>query len=108
MTKHLTAIGNSLGLIIEKPILDLLRIDRDTPLEVTTDGHGLYIRPRGENSLLKPPDKAKRLTTAPEESSPPLPQSPSSTVPQQPVDLTGPRPPRTNPSDPNSGHAQDL
>jgi antitoxin MazE len=45
MFKTLTAIGNSLGLIIEKPILDLLKIDRNTPLEVTTDGKGLYIRP---------------------------------------------------------------
>ena len=45
MTKTLTAIGNSLGLIIERPILDLLKIDRDTPLEITTDGKGLYIKP---------------------------------------------------------------
>ncbi|MFY0527373.1 AbrB/MazE/SpoVT family DNA-binding domain-containing protein [Archangium gephyra] len=33
MTKTLTSIGNSLGLIIDKPILELLRIDKDTPLE---------------------------------------------------------------------------
>ena len=45
MTKTLTAIGNSLGLIIERPILDLLKIDRDTPLEITTDWQGLYIKP---------------------------------------------------------------
>ncbi len=45
MTKTLTAIGNSLGLIIERPILDLLKIERDTLLEITTDGKGLYIRP---------------------------------------------------------------
>ncbi len=45
MRKKLTAIGNSLGLLIERPILELLKIDRDTELEVTTDGEGLIIRP---------------------------------------------------------------
>lgn len=50
MIKKLTAIGNSLGLIIERPILELLNIDRDTPLEIRTDGEALIIRPaRGEH-----------------------------------------------------------
>jgi antitoxin MazE len=43
MRKNLTVIGNSLGLIIEKPILDILGITRDTELEVTTDGRRLVI-----------------------------------------------------------------
>jgi len=45
MIKKLTAIGNSLGLIIERPILEILRIDRETSLEVRTDGEALIIRP---------------------------------------------------------------
>lgn len=45
MTKNLVAIGNSLGIIIEKPILDLLKIERDTPLEIKTDGERLIIEP---------------------------------------------------------------
>lgn len=45
MIKKLSAIGNSLGLIIERPILDLLDINKDTPLEVKTDGEALIIRP---------------------------------------------------------------
>ena len=45
MRKKLTAIGNSLGLVIEKPILELLEIDRDTELEIRTDGTGLIIQP---------------------------------------------------------------
>lgn len=45
MIKKLAAIGNSLGIIIERPILDLLDIDRDTELEIKTDGVGLVIRP---------------------------------------------------------------
>jgi antitoxin MazE len=45
MRKSLSAIGNSLGLVIEKPILELLGITRDTELEVTTDGTRLIIEP---------------------------------------------------------------
>jgi antitoxin component of MazEF toxin-antitoxin module len=49
MIKTLTKIGNSMGLIIERPILELLNIDRDTKLEVRTDGEGLIIRPVRED-----------------------------------------------------------
>ena len=45
MIKKLSSVGNSLGLIIDRPILELLNIDRDTPLEVRTDGEALIIRP---------------------------------------------------------------
>jgi antitoxin component of MazEF toxin-antitoxin module len=45
MIKTLRPIGNSLGLIIERPILELLEIDRETPLRVSTDGKILYIEP---------------------------------------------------------------
>jgi antitoxin MazE len=38
-----TAIGNSLGVVIEKPILDLLDIGRDTELEMRTDGKLLIL-----------------------------------------------------------------
>jgi antitoxin MazE len=48
MRKNLTVIGNSLGLIIEKPILDLLGFSRDTELEITTDGRRLVIEPVGQ------------------------------------------------------------
>ncbi|REJ89379.1 MAG: AbrB/MazE/SpoVT family DNA-binding domain-containing protein [Planctomycetota bacterium] len=45
MIKTLTKHGNSLALVIEKPILELLGIDADTPLEVTTDGTNLKVSP---------------------------------------------------------------
>jgi antitoxin MazE len=45
MVKKLSAIGNSLGLVIERPILELLDITKDTPLEIRTDGEALIIRP---------------------------------------------------------------
>lgn len=45
MIKKLSAVGNSLGLIIERPILELLNITKDTALEIKTDGEALIIRP---------------------------------------------------------------
>jgi antitoxin component of MazEF toxin-antitoxin module len=45
MRKKLSAIGNSLGIVIEKPILELLDIDRETELEMSTDGDRLIIEP---------------------------------------------------------------
>lgn len=45
MVKTLKQIGNSYGVIIDKPILEILRITPETPLEITTDGQSLQIRP---------------------------------------------------------------
>ena len=45
MKKTLTKHGNSLAMLIEKPILELLGADGDTPFEVTTDGRSLVLTP---------------------------------------------------------------
>lgn len=45
MVKKLTKHGNSLALVIDRPILDLLHIDSDTPLEISTDGKRLLVEP---------------------------------------------------------------
>ena len=45
MLKKLVSHGNSAALIIDKPILDLLKVDMDTTLEITTDGKNLIISP---------------------------------------------------------------
>jgi len=45
MVKTLTKHGNSYALVIEKPIMDLLQIQPDTQLEISTDGKSLLIRP---------------------------------------------------------------
>ncbi len=45
MVKHLTQHGNSAALVIDKPVLELLRITMKTPLELTTDGRNLIISP---------------------------------------------------------------
>jgi antitoxin component of MazEF toxin-antitoxin module len=43
--KHLTRHGNSLALVIDRGVLDLLDIDVKTPLAVATDGTRLVITP---------------------------------------------------------------
>ncbi len=45
MIKKLIQHGNSSALIIEKPILELLDISADTPLDIRTDGRSLIVTP---------------------------------------------------------------
>ncbi len=45
LAKKLSKHGNSLALVIDKSILDLLGIDEDTLLEISTDGRALVVVP---------------------------------------------------------------
>jgi antitoxin MazE len=45
MRKSLIRHGNSLALVIDKPILNLLQINPDTPMEISKDGDRLLVRP---------------------------------------------------------------
>jgi len=45
MPKRLTRTGNSLALVLDKPLLDTLGIDARTPLEVSTDGEVIIVSP---------------------------------------------------------------
>jgi antitoxin MazE len=45
MQKMLIKHGNSLALVIDKPILDMLQISADTPLEISTNGDQLLVTP---------------------------------------------------------------
>lgn len=45
MIKRLTTHGNSSALVIDRPILELLKIGPDTPFEITTDGKNLILSP---------------------------------------------------------------
>lgn len=58
MRKNLTVVGNSLGIIIEKPILDLLGINRETQFEMITDGNRLILEP------VKEEDKTSEIKAA--------------------------------------------
>jgi antitoxin MazE len=53
MTKRLQAVGNSSGIIIDKPILDLLRITPETELAISTDGKRLIVTPVREDAPRK-------------------------------------------------------
>ena len=50
MTKTLTKHGNSYALVIDKPILALLRATPQTPFEIITDGRCLVITPVREEA----------------------------------------------------------
>ena len=45
MIKRLTKHGNSLALILDRGVLDLLEIDAETPLSISTDGTALVVTP---------------------------------------------------------------
>lgn len=54
MTKH----GNSMALVIDRPILELLNIQPDTPLDIITDGEALIITPVRSQKKRREFDKA--------------------------------------------------
>lgn len=45
MVKRLTKTGNSLALVLDRPILERAKIDANAPLEVSTDGDVIVISP---------------------------------------------------------------
>ncbi len=45
MKKKLSKYGNSLFLLIDKPILELLHINENTELAISTDGKNIVISP---------------------------------------------------------------
>ncbi len=49
MIKKLTKHGNSQALVLDRAVLDLLKISSDTELEITTDGKRLLIEPIRRN-----------------------------------------------------------
>jgi antitoxin component of MazEF toxin-antitoxin module len=45
MIKTLQKHGNSMALVIEKPVMEALGIKEDTPLQITVNGNALVITP---------------------------------------------------------------
>ncbi len=45
MIKTLTRHGNSYALVIDKPILELIRATPETPFEIISDGRSLVLTP---------------------------------------------------------------
>ena len=65
MTKKLIRHGNSAALILDKALLDLLKVEMDTPLEVTTDGRNIIVSPqvneRAEATLLQSLERINQM-----------------------------------------------
>jgi len=45
MIKHLQKVGNSRGIVLDKPILELLHIKDDAAFEITQEKDGLFLKP---------------------------------------------------------------
>ena len=64
MTKKLIRHGNSAALVLDKALLELLKVKMDTPLEVTTDGKNIIISPQvhglAEATLLEALERINR------------------------------------------------
>ena len=45
LTKTMTRQGNSLSLVIDKPLLDLFNINEKTKLNIVADDNGIHILP---------------------------------------------------------------
>ena len=62
MVKTLRPMGNSYGIIIDRPIMDLLGIEPDSQLEVTVEDGGLLLRPvKGHKARVRA--AKKKVTT---------------------------------------------
>ncbi len=45
MIKKLRKVGNSQAIILDKSLLELLKIDNETPLDISTNGDIILIKP---------------------------------------------------------------
>lgn len=55
MIKKLTKTGNSVALVLDRPLLEATGIGADTPVEVSTDGDVIVITPQRD------PERAAKL-----------------------------------------------
>ncbi len=58
MIKRMVQHGNSSALIIDKPIMELLNIGPETPLEIATDGQNIIISPVHDSTRMDRLEKA--------------------------------------------------
>jgi antitoxin component of MazEF toxin-antitoxin module len=50
MVKKLIQHGNSVALVIDKPIMEMLKITNETSFELSTDGKNLILSPQIESN----------------------------------------------------------
>jgi antitoxin component of MazEF toxin-antitoxin module len=61
MLSKLVPVGEDLALLIDPGLLEELGIGRDTPLEITTDGKAIIIRPVEDDHQARVPEAANRI-----------------------------------------------
>jgi antitoxin MazE len=64
MVKKLSKHGNSLAILIDKPILDLLNINEHTQINIRTDGTNIIIEPirvQSASSIISENSKVQEL-----------------------------------------------
>ena len=64
MLKNFVKHGNSWALVVDRPILDLLKIDPERPVELTTDGASIRITPVADDSRKEKLRKASKKVNA--------------------------------------------
>lgn len=60
MAKKLVKCGKDMAVIIDKPLLELLNIQEDTPLKITIEGKAIIVTPEGSPKTHK--EKLKEFT----------------------------------------------
>jgi antitoxin component of MazEF toxin-antitoxin module len=64
MIKKLIQHGNSVALVIDKPIMEMLHITNETSFELTTDGKNIILSPQNtiaqENNILESLEKINK------------------------------------------------
>ena len=77
----LTPVGDGLGVVIDKELLDKLRISTDTTLEISHDGYGITIEIEGRKRPPEPRPPRRFPTPRPV---PPAPRKPEVRLPKKP------------------------
>ena len=64
MVKRMIQHGNSVALVIDKPIMEMLNISNDTTFEISTDGKNLILspqsRPNQQNDIMNSLEKINK------------------------------------------------
>lgn len=53
MIKHLQKIGNSRGIVLDRPLLELLHIDENASFEITIEKDGILLKPLSASEAYK-------------------------------------------------------
>ena len=61
MVKKLSKHGNSLAVLLDKPILDLLNINEDTRINIKTDGTNIILEPIHTQASISENSKLQEL-----------------------------------------------